>query len=57
MSSPALALKDLFRLAFSGQVIWLSEPVDPRPNIRWVVFSVKEAQQGDLFPDHGRGGR
>jgi purine catabolism regulator len=49
MSAPTLALKDLFRLAFTGPVVWLAGDPSARPNINWVVFSVEEAQQGDLL--------
>ncbi|MFZ6026913.1 MAG: PucR family transcriptional regulator [Chloroflexota bacterium] len=49
MSAPTLALKDLFRLAFSGPVVWLAGDPAARPNINWVVFSVEEAQQGDVL--------
>src|SRR5512145_1593993 len=49
MSAPTLALKDLFRLAFSGPVVWLAGDPTARPNINWVVFSVEEALQGDVL--------
>lgn len=48
MSAPTLALKDLFRLAFSGPVVWLAGDSNTRPSINWVVFEIDEAQQGDI---------
>jgi purine catabolism regulator len=49
MSAPALALKDLFRLTFSGPVIWLAGDPNAHPGVNWVVFSVEEAHQGDIL--------
>jgi hypothetical protein len=36
MTTPSLSLKDLFRLAFSGHVVWLSGDPEARPNVTWV---------------------
>ncbi len=49
MKTPSLSIKELFRLAFSEPVLWLSEPQNEHPRLNWVVTSVEEAQQGDIL--------
>jgi hypothetical protein len=49
MKTPSPTIKDLFRLAFSAPVVWLSEGANERPHLNWVVTSVDEAQQGDIL--------
>ncbi|HTX91378.1 MAG TPA: helix-turn-helix domain-containing protein [Anaerolineales bacterium] len=49
MKTPALTIKDLFRLAFPTPVVWLAEGTNERPHLNWVVTSVEEAQEGDIF--------
>ena len=49
MKTPSPTIKDLFRLAFSAPVVWLSEGANERPRLKWVVTNVDEAQQGDIL--------
>ncbi|HVM72643.1 MAG TPA: helix-turn-helix domain-containing protein [Anaerolineales bacterium] len=49
MNTPALTIKDLFRLAFSAPVVWLAETAGEHPRLNWVVTGVEEAQQGDIL--------
>ena len=49
MKTPSPTIKDLFRLAFSAPVVWLSEGTNERPHLNWVVTNVEEAQQGDIL--------
>ena len=49
MKTPSLTIKDLFRLAFSAPVVWLSEAANEHPHLNWVVTSIEEAQPGDIL--------
>ena len=49
MKTPSLTIKDLFRLAFSAPVVWLSEAANEHPHLNWVVTGVEEAQPGDIL--------
>ena len=48
-ASASFTLKDLFRLAFSEPVTWLAGEAKAKCTINWVIFSVEEAQPGDLL--------
>ncbi len=49
MGEPSLTIRDLFRLAFSVPVVWLSGDPENRPNWNWVVTKADEVQAGDIL--------
>jgi purine catabolism regulator len=49
MSGSSFTIKDLFRIAFSVPIVWLSGDPNKRPNLNWVVTNVEEVQEGDIL--------
>lgn len=49
MANMTLPLKDLFRLAFTEPVTWLSQTGPSNKVVRWIVLSMEEAQPDDLL--------
>ena len=49
METPSLAIQELFRLAFSTPIVWLSGDPNGRPNLNWAVINADEVQQGDIL--------
>jgi purine catabolism regulator len=49
MTTSTLTLRDLLRLAFAGQVIWLSGEIKANCSVNWVSLSTENAHPGDLI--------
>jgi purine catabolism regulator len=49
MAGSVSTLHNLFRLAFSGPLNWLSSPSDSQVEVRWATLNLDEAQAGDVL--------
>ncbi len=49
MTTSTLTLYDLLRLAFTGQVTWLSGEAKANCSVGWVSLSIDDAHSGDLI--------